>query len=204
MSVHVVLIRPGATLYDEQLRVQGTLDLPLSQRGRDEVQTLSQSLVPVEMAALYHGPGESLQATAEAIGQAAGLRPRCLEELCNLDQGLWQGLQLEEIKRRNLKLFRQWLEDPLTICPPQGETVEDASARVKQALKPLWKRHRDQRIGIIVGEPLAQIVLAYLRGAARPQLEDLLDTGSYEMIDVAPEIMRNGFALRRPNDSRID
>ena len=32
----VVLIRPGATLYDEQNRVQGALDIPLSERGRAE------------------------------------------------------------------------------------------------------------------------------------------------------------------------
>ena len=33
----VILIRPGATLYDEQNRVQGVLDIPLSEQGRDEV-----------------------------------------------------------------------------------------------------------------------------------------------------------------------
>ena len=33
----VVLIRPGATVYDEQNRVQGVLDVPLSDRGWSEV-----------------------------------------------------------------------------------------------------------------------------------------------------------------------
>ena len=32
----VLLIRPGATAFDEQHRVQGILDLPLSDRGRVE------------------------------------------------------------------------------------------------------------------------------------------------------------------------
>ena len=34
----VVLIRPGATVYDEQNRVQGILDIPLSERGRAEAE----------------------------------------------------------------------------------------------------------------------------------------------------------------------
>ncbi len=202
MSTQVALIRPGATLYDEQERVQGTLDLPLSPRGRDEVARLAERLPAAGMTALYYGPGESLQATAEAIGEAVHVRPRCVEELRNLDQGLWQGLQLDEIKRRNIKLFRQWLEDPLTICPPQGETVEDALERVRLALKPLWKRHRDQLVGLVVAEPLAQIVLAYLKGQTRPQLEELLRTGSYERVNVAPQIERNGQPYPRPGDSR--
>ena len=124
----VVLIRPGATVYDEQNRVQGVLDVPLSDRGRAEVADLADRLAGngVALAALYCGPGESVVRTAETVARALGLRVRRLEELRNLDQGLWQGLQIDEIRRRNLKLFRQWQEDPRTVCPPLGETVESA------------------------------------------------------------------------------
>ena len=123
----VVLIRPGATVYDEQNRVQGILDIPLSDRGRAEVARLAADLAgpepaAVALAALYCGPGESVVRTAEAVGKALGLRPKRIDDLRNLDQGLWQGLQLDEIKRRNVRVFRQWLDDPVTVCPPQGET----------------------------------------------------------------------------------
>ena len=37
--VQIVLIRPGSTDYDEQGRIQGTLDIPLNDQGADEVQT---------------------------------------------------------------------------------------------------------------------------------------------------------------------
>ena len=40
----VVLIRPGATIYDEQNRVQGILDIPLSERGQGEVARMAQKL----------------------------------------------------------------------------------------------------------------------------------------------------------------
>ena len=118
----VVLIRPGATVYDEQNRVQGVLDIPLSDRGRAEVARLAADLPAtldgLTLAALYCGPGESVVRTAEAVGKALGLRPKRIDDLRNLDQGLWQGLQIDEIKRRNLRVFRQWLDDPLTVCPP--------------------------------------------------------------------------------------
>ena len=143
----VLLIRPGATLYDEQNRVQGVLDIPLSERGHAEATRLANSLAETQdstpLSALYCGPGENVIRTAEIIGKALGLRPRRIDEFRNLDQGLWQGLQIEEIKRRNTKLFRQWIDDPRTICPPQGETIEDAMERVKAALKPLIRRHQE-------------------------------------------------------------
>ena len=137
----VLLIRPGATLYDEQNRVQGVLDIPLSERGTRRGRPAGRKAGRAPAGHRRHsrpstaGPGESVVRTAEIIGKALGLRPRRIDELRNLDQGLWQGLQIEEIKRRNTRLFRQWIDDPRTICPPQGETVEDAMERIRAALQ---------------------------------------------------------------------
>lgn len=150
----------------------------------------------VELSALYCGPGESVGRTAESVGRVSGLRPKRVEELRNLDQGLWQGLQREEIKRRNLKLFRQWLDDPRTICPPRGETVEEALERVKSALKPLLKRHRDETIGVVASEPIASIIAGYLKRSPRIALDDEVPTGGFETIEVGPEVVGRGGAPR--------
>jgi broad specificity phosphatase PhoE len=193
----VVLIRPGATAYDEQNRVQGILDIPLSDRGRAEVAQLAEKLAEPEpcavaLAALYCGPGESVVRTAEIIGKALGLRPRRIDDLRNLDQGLWQGLQFDEIKRRNLKVFRQWIDDPVTVCPPQGETIASALDRIKAALRPLIRRHQGETIGLVVGEPIAQLIACHLRRMSRVQLDDHVPTGGFERIEVIPDPGRNG------------
>jgi broad specificity phosphatase PhoE len=194
----VILIRPGATLYDEQNRVQGVLDIPLSERGHDQVvrmaQEISASLGDAALTALYCGPGENAIRTAEIVGKVVGVRPKRINEFRNLDQGLWQGLQIDEIKRRNTKLFRQWLEDPATICPPQGETVERAMERIKSAFRPLLRRHQDEAIGLVVGEPLARLVACYLRGEPRVQLDDRWCCCEFEWIQIAPVLLKNGTA----------
>jgi broad specificity phosphatase PhoE len=193
----VVLIRPGATLYDEQDRVQGILDIPLSERGRAEVARLAETLArtdlsAITLSALYCGPGESVIRTAEVVGKALGLRPRRIDDLRNLDQGLWQGLQRDEIKRRNFKVFRQWLDDPATVCPPQGETIGRALERIKAAVRPLIRRHPDEAIGLVVAEPIAQLTACYLRRAPQVQLDDDVPTGGFEQIEVTPDLARNG------------
>ena len=188
----IVLIRPGATVYDEQNRVQGILDVPLSDRGWAEVAELADKLAGVTLAALYCGPSENAVRTAEAVGKTLGLRPRRVDELRNLDQGLWQGLQVDEIKRRHLWVFRQWIDDPCTICPPHGEPVVDALDRIKLALKPLIKRHRDEAIGLVACEPIAQLIACSLRRDCRVQLTDHVPTGGFERINVEPEWGRNG------------
>lgn len=190
----VVLIRPGATIYDDQKRIQGVLDVPLSDRGREQVTRLAARLLSdCELAALYCGPGECAVRTAEAVGRALHLRPKQVAELRNLDHGLWQGLQVEEVKRRNAKIYRQWLEDPLTICPPGGEPVADAMERIRTALRPLIRRHRDEIMGLVVVEPLAQLISGYLRRDPHVQLDDEVPTGEYERIDIVPESGRTGW-----------
>jgi broad specificity phosphatase PhoE len=188
----VVLIRPGATAYDEQKRVQGVLDLPLSARGKAEVVELAGHLGGQLLVAIYCGPGESAGHTAEAVGQELGLRPKRVEDLRNLDCGLWQGLQLDEIRRRNAKVFRQWLEEPLTVCPPNGESVASALDRIKAALRPLLRKHRNEAIALVAAEPIAALIGAFLRQERRVQLDDEGATGSFERIEVAPELCRNG------------
>ena len=194
----VVLIRPGATIYDEQNRVQGVLDIPLSERGRSEVvrmaQRLSGSLNGSPLTALYCGPCENVIRTAEIVGKTLGIRPKRIDEFRNLDQGLWQGLQIDEIKRRNTKLFRQWIDDPETICPPQGETMENAMDRIKSAFKPLLRRHQDQAIGLVVGEPLARMIACYLKCEQRVHLEEQWSPCDFEWIGISPLFLRNGTA----------
>jgi broad specificity phosphatase PhoE len=192
----VVLIRPGATIYDEQNRVQGVLDIPLTERGRGEVarmaQKLAGSLNGSLLTALYCGPCENVIRTAEIVGKTLGIRPKRIDELRNLDQGLWQGLQIDEIKRRNTKLFRQWIDDPETICPPQGETMEEAMDRIKAAFKPLLRRHQDEAIGLVVGEPLARMIAGYLKCEPRVHLEEQRSCCDFEWIKIPPLLLRNG------------
>jgi broad specificity phosphatase PhoE len=193
---NVILIRPGSTLYDEENRVQGILDIPLSERGRSEALRLADVLAATEegssLTALYCGPSENAVRTAEILGKALGLRPKRIDEFRNLDQGLWQGLQVDEIKRRNSRLFRQWIEDPRTICPPQGETVEEAIARVRTALKPLCRRHAEEGFGLVVGEPLARLIACFLKRMERPQLEDQLPCCGVERIEIPADFLGNG------------
>jgi broad specificity phosphatase PhoE len=178
--------------------VQGVLDIPLSERGRGEVarmaQKLSVSLNSSSLSALYCGPGENVIRTAEIVGKVLGIRPKRINEFRNLDQGLWQGLQIDEIKRRNTKLFRQWIDDPTTICPPQGETVERAMERIRTAFRPLLRRHQDEAMGLVVGEPLVRLVACYLRGEPRVHLDEQWSCCEFEWIKIAPVLLPNGTA----------
>jgi probable phosphoglycerate mutase len=157
----VVVIRPGCTDFDEQNRIQGSLELPPNSRGLRQIQQLVAQLADVPLEMLYSDPSEPARSTAEAIAEELGVPVKLLDELKNLDQGLWQGLRVDDVRHKYPKAYKQWQESPETICPPQGETVAEATARVRKALrKPLKKW---DAFAVVAAEPLASLIAAVVR-----------------------------------------
>lgn len=152
----IVLIRPGCTDFDEQKRIQGELDLPLNSRGQEQVQQLVEQLHDIPLEAIYTSNSDPSKSTAEAIGEALAIPVKNKESLSNLNQGLWQGLLVEDVKRKYPKAYKQWLEIPESICPPEGETISEVWERVEKALQKPMKRHHV--FGIIAPEPLATLI----------------------------------------------
>ena len=160
----IVLIRPGCTDFDEQNRLQGNLDLPLSPRGEQQVAELLAELAQFPIDMIYTSPCEPSRTTALQIGAARGVPVKEIENLQNVNLGLWQGLQLDEVRRKHPKVFKQWQESPEAICPPQGETFVEAIERIRKALeKPLRKKGN---LAIVAADPLATIAAALIKGTA--------------------------------------
>ncbi len=159
----LVVIQSGATAYDLQGRIRGTLDMPLCTEGVAAAERAAEGLRQAAtdrgpMTALYSATTLCAIETSRIIGGALGLKPRRIAGLDNLDQGLWQGMRVDEIRQRQPKLSRQWQENPWSVSPPDGELVAEASERVEAALERLLKRHAGGRVGLVVPRPLDQVV----------------------------------------------
>lgn len=168
--LEIVLIRSGRTEYDCQGRIQGTLDVPLSEDGRREAEACAAELAArgATIGALYAGPCRSVQETAEILAERLKLRVKTIDALQNVNQGLWQGMLFDEVKAKQPKVYRQWVAAPETVCPPDGETLQEARQRVQKALAKLTKKHKSGAIALVLGQPLANVVRCLLRDAQGP------------------------------------
>jgi len=161
--LRIVLIRPGATDYVDQARVHGTLDIPLNERGTREVAVAVEALRDLGIRAVYCSDAEPALTTAKTLATALDVRCRKLDHLQNLDHGLWQGMSVEEIKRKHPKIYRMWQESPDSVCPPSGETLSDARARFHTVLKKLIKKQKEGTIALVVSEPMMSLVRCELQ-----------------------------------------
>ncbi|NBT12600.1 MAG: histidine phosphatase family protein [Planctomycetia bacterium] len=177
MADSLVVIRAGTTDYDLQGRIRGTLDMPLAAEGVAEARALATRLAASPIDALYVAPDRaSLETARHALG-GLGLRPRQLDDLANFDQGLWQGMLVDDIRVKQPRVYRQWQDNPWAVSPPDGELLEEACSRVESALAALRRRHPRGRIAVVVPAPLDQVVRWLTAGAA---IDDLWSRGPAE------------------------
>lgn len=162
--VDLVLIRAGQSEYEGQGRIQGTLDVPLSTSGCDQVEQAAEELraAPFELTALYAGPDHGVQQTASTLGKLLGLKPKTLELLTNIDLGLWQGMLVDDVKQKQPKVFKKWRGAPDSVCPPQGETLQRVRERLQKAVAKIEKKHRAGVVGIVMPGPLVHVARSEL------------------------------------------
>lgn len=159
----VLLIRPGATEFDEQGRIVGTLNVPLSDLGVRQAVELADETNDFGIKAIFCSPSSAAIETAEIIGQYHNRKVKVKDALVNIDMGLWQGKSMDELRKNQPKVAKQWEEHPETVCPPEGESFEDVVPRVNKFLKKLQKKHRSGTIAIVVADPLAKVIAAQLK-----------------------------------------
>ena len=185
--LRIVLIRPGATDYDGEERIQGALDIPLSRDGLMEVARAVDQLREMKIEIIYTSPNESAVQTAEVISKDLETKLKKLDRLQNINLGLWQGAQVGEVRHKQPKVYRQWQEQPENVCPPEGEMIEQADQRIATAMNKLLRKHKDGVIGLVVPEPLASLVRRHIK---KDELGDLWKAlaghGRWEVLDIEP------------------
>ncbi|TWU11115.1 histidine phosphatase family protein [Allorhodopirellula heiligendammensis] len=180
----VILVRPGATAFDEQGRMKGSLDMPMCQRGREQAENLAEELAGVRLHAVYHAPCESAGETAALLVEGRELRPKAIDAFRNIDHGLWHGKLIDEIRRNQPRLYRSGAENPETVCPPNGESMQVAAARAMKAINRVLRKSRNQVIALVIPDPLASLVAAHLNDEAMPDIWKVqADAGHWQLIE---------------------
>lgn len=186
--LQIVLIRPGSTDFEEQGRIQGTLDIPLNEQGRQQVERMTAELAELDIDTVYCSDCQPAVETAEKLAEGLGARCKRMTNMQNLDHGLWQGMLIDEVRLKQPTVYRQWQEQPDCICPPEGEMLREARDRVHAAMARLVKKHKTGAVGLVVPEPLASLVRCFF-GCG--QLGNLWRAGSgesWELIEVGERV----------------
>jgi probable phosphoglycerate mutase len=128
---HVILVRHGESTWNAEERLQGQLDPPLSERGREQALSLTAMLDGVPDGRVVCSDLGRARETAELLG----LRPARFDARWReIDVGSWAGRTAAEIDAQGTELTN-WRGGPRRA--PDGEPWDTFATRVSGALEEL-------------------------------------------------------------------
>ncbi|MFQ6067379.1 MAG: histidine phosphatase family protein [bacterium] len=128
----VILVRHGETNWNREDRIQGGLDIPLNEQGKEQAKDIALKLAHTVIHYIYSSTLSRALDTAVEIAKLHKLEVLTDPRLNELRQGRWEGMKTSEVRRLYPDLHSRWEEDPTSAVPPGGESVRKAFQRVKK------------------------------------------------------------------------
>jgi probable phosphoglycerate mutase len=122
----IEFVRHGQTAHNREGRLQGRVDLELSERGLAQAALVANRFAGASITSLVSSPLRRARQTASAIAAVTGCEVEVDDRLLELDYGEWDGRPLAEIRPER---WAAWVADP-TFAPPGGESLAAVTARV--------------------------------------------------------------------------
>lgn len=110
------------------MRFISTTDLPLGPHGRMQSDRLREALQNFAFERCLVSPMRRCLETREIV--APDVPFEIEPALREVDFGAWEGQTLEWVEHHAPALLAQRRQDPVTFRPPDGESIEDAAARL--------------------------------------------------------------------------
>jgi len=175
MSTRVFLIRHGATTLAAEDRFAGSIDVELSETGREQAAALGDRLASDEIAAVYCSPMKRTRETASIVARAHGLTPMDRDGLREIDHGRWEGLRRAEVEERFPKEYAAYEADPFTSAPEGGESGLSVMARALPILREIVLAHEGAAVAVVSHKATIRLVVASVLGFDARGYRDRLD-----------------------------
>ena len=131
----IYLARHGETEDNARRVVQGSIDTPLNERGREQAQDLVEQVAGLGIAAIWTSQLARAAETARIVGDALGIEPRVDGRLAESRRGSWEGRSLDEIERSEPGAWAEWKRGGAGFRFPGGESLAEHQARVLAAIE---------------------------------------------------------------------
>ncbi|MGC6406026.1 histidine phosphatase family protein [Bisgaard Taxon 45] len=159
------LIRHGKTEWNEQKRLQGSGDSPLTSEGKESAKRTAKALSHIDFTAAYSSVLPRAISTANMILAHKPPPLICHAGLNELRFGSWEGQSLEELSK--LPEYRQMRKQPAQYLglTNGGETYQHLANRAMGVIDQIIQRYDTGNILIVSHGHTLRMLLALFRGA---------------------------------------
>lgn len=150
LMTRLCLVRHGETAWNAERRLQGHVDVPLNEIGREQARATAEALAAHPFTAVYCSDLARARETAKATVIRIGRTPTTLTGLRERHYGVFQGLTYDEAATRFPQTYARFQRREIDFALPEGgESLRAFSRRVSDTLDEIAHRHAGERILIV-------------------------------------------------------
>jgi alpha-ribazole phosphatase len=138
--MRLILVRHGATKWNQERRIQGVSDLGLNETGKKQAEALARALKDVKVDVIYTSPLRRARETARAINRFHQVEVVTLDGLKELDVGEVDGMTYDEMRLNHSEFFTKWMSDFTSVRLPGGGTVPELRDRCCTTIQDIVKK----------------------------------------------------------------
>lgn len=162
VATSIFLIRHAAHAELGQCLTGRKEGVRLSEEGERQARCLGKRLAGEALSAIHTSPRLRARATADAIARHAGAPVQVAGALDEIDFGDWTGIRFEHLAEQ--PLWRRWNEARASACPPNGEPMAAAVARIADHLQRLAEFDPGARVALVSHCDMIRGVIAHYIG----------------------------------------
>jgi probable phosphoglycerate mutase len=125
----IYLLRHGEIPGSSPRRLVGRMELPLTERGREQMRWVAHRLRHAGIDRLVASPLGRCRESAEILAAALGLLPEIEPALSEIALGAWEGLTVDEVRQRFPGSYEARGKNIAIFRPPAGESFGDLGDR---------------------------------------------------------------------------
>lgn len=182
------MLRHGQVEKHHELRFNGFNDVGLTDEGFNQLERAARYLAQEHIDEIYCSDLARARIGAEAIAADRGITPVPLEELREMNMGVFDGKTFLEISREYGDVFSQWREDLLNFRLPGGESFADMGKRVASAMLKIMEGKEGKTIAVVAHGGVNRLILVRALNMDPSQAFRIeQDYGCLNVIDYYPE-----------------
>ena len=158
------LIRHGETDYNNTMRFQGQIDIPLNRKGIEQAEKVADFLKDIPLQAIYTSSLQRARTTAEIIGRVKKIEPQETDALREMSFGIWENMNSKDIQKKYAKEWKDFFASPASTTIPKGESMSDVQKRAYPVVQQILDEHPEGDVAFVAHGGIIRVLICTMLG----------------------------------------
>ncbi|MBP3415002.1 MAG: histidine phosphatase family protein [Clostridia bacterium] len=169
----LIIVRHAEAAGNKERYFQGHTDGKVSEKGRLQLEKLSERFADIPFDAIYSSPLSRAVETAEAINRYMKLPITTDDRLMEINGGCWEGNKWADLPTLYPEQAYNWSAAPWDFDPDGGESMRECYARLSEAIKDIAAQNDGKTVAIASHGCAIRVLLCWAKGWVIERLNDV-------------------------------